>query len=368
MSPQQRTPWHRRPPPQWWPLDEPWPPPRCASPFEHRRARFVWRAGWYSFWPLWILIWLIASLGRWNENGGSFPVVGGAWLLLVCAVIAGTVAVVLRRLAGPVAEIVAGADRIAHRDYRVRLRVPEFGPTWVGDPARAFNAMATELEAQDEARRRLMADIAHELRTPLAIVQAKLEGLIDGVYPRDDEGLQRLLEDTRGLTRLVGDLGTLATAESGALRLVKEPTDIVALIDDVAGSLASRADAGGVVIEVEVHRDEEIEPVAVDPLRIREVLMNLIVNAIRYSPLRGRVVVAVKVRSSDIEIRIADTGAGIAEEELPRIFDRFYKETGSSGTGLGLTIARSLVEAHGGAMRAESQPGAGTNIFFSLPR
>ena len=128
------------------------------------------------------------------------------------------------------------------------------GPRWVRDVSRAFNAMATELDAQDQARRHLMADIAHELRTPLAIVQGKLEGLIDGVYPRDDERLQGLLEDTRVLTRLVDDLRTLSTAESGALGLAKEPTDIVTLVHDVVSSLEQQAQTAGVRLEIRTRR------------------------------------------------------------------------------------------------------------------
>ncbi len=215
----------------------------------------------------------------------------------MCAAVAGAVAIIIRRIAGPVADIVSAADRIAHRDYDVRVREPEFGPAWVGDTARAFNAMASELDAQDKARRHLMADIAHELRTPLAIVQGKLEGLLDGVYPRDDERLQGLLEDTRVLGRLVEDLRTLSTAESGALALSKEPTDILALANDVVSSLSAHAESAGVALRVETDSPDEIEPIAIDPLRIREVLTNLVANALRYTPRGGRVLVGVGSRA-----------------------------------------------------------------------
>src|SRR4051794_23476753 len=172
--------------PPWWPRDEPWPPHGGRVLREHRRARFVRRSGWYSFWPVWVLLWLLFTTGR-RGFGARFPFDGGIALLLACAAIAGAVAIIIRRIAGPVADIVSAADRIAHRDYDVRVREPGFGPAWIGDTARAFNAMAKELDRQDKARRHLMADIAHELRTPLAVVQGKLEGLLDGIYPRDDE-------------------------------------------------------------------------------------------------------------------------------------------------------------------------------------
>jgi signal transduction histidine kinase len=355
---------HSGGPPPWWPRNEPWPPRDREFFREHRRNRFVRRTGWYSFWPIWLLVWWIVGRGRWGWTIG-WP--GGAiGLLVLCAAIAGFVAIVIRRVAEPIADVVSAADRIAHRDYQVRVRVPEFGPAWVGDTARAFNAMAKELEAQDTARRHLMADVAHELRTPLAIVQGKLEGLIDGIYARDDEQLQGLLEDTRVLARLVEDLRTLSTAESGALGLSKEPTDIVSLANDVVASLAARADEAGVALHVDTDATE-IEPIVIDPLRIREVLTNLVVNALRYTPRGGRVVVGVSSRGTGIEVRVADTGAGISPADLPRIFDRFYKSAGSSGSGLGLTIARSLVEAHGGAIHAESRPGSGTTMVITLP-
>lgn len=279
-----------------------------------------------------------------------------------------TAAFIIRRIARPVADIVSATDRIARGDYRVRINEPEHGPAWVGDTARAFNAMAKELDAQDQARRHLMADIAHELRTPLAVVQGKLEGLIDGVYPRDNERLQGLLEDTRVLARLVEDLRTLSTAESGALALSKEPTDIFALANDVASSLATPAHDAGVTLHLETDSASELESIAVDPVRIREVLINLLANALRYTPRGGRVDLKVGAHANGVEVRVVDTGAGISEEELPRIFDRFYKGAGSSGSGLGLTIARDLVIAHGGTIRAESRAGAGTTMIVFLPR
>jgi signal transduction histidine kinase len=314
-----------------------------------------------------VLFWIVANSVRWGGSAG-FPFSGGVVVLFACAAAAGTVAVIIRRIATPVADIVSASDGIARRNYRVRVAVPDRGPAWVSETARAFNAMAGQLEAQDEARRHLMADIAHELRTPLAVLQGKLEGLVDGVYPRDTGQLQGLLEDTRVLARLVEDLRTLSTSESGALALSKEPTDFVALANDVASSLKARAEESGVTLAVGADPTDATRPIDVDPVRMREVLMNLVANALRYTPRGGRVTITVTDREKDVEITIADNGAGIAEADLPHIFDRFYKGAGSSGSGLGLTIARNLIEAHGGTIRARSERGAGTTMAVSLPR
>lgn len=302
----------------------------------------------------------------WRVPRGFAGSNGAVALLLFGAAIAGGVAIFVRRIATPVADIVSATERIGKRDYKVRIDPPVLGPRWLANTARAFNAMASELESQDEARRHMMADIAHELRTPLAVVQGQLEGLIDGVYPRDNERLQELLEETRVLTRLVEDLRTLSTAESGALALIKEPTDLVTLGHDVASALAAHAAERGVSLTIEA--PSEMEPVSLDPVRIREVLTNLTVNALRYTPRGGGVRLVLLTRSDGVELRVIDTGAGIAADELPRIFDRFYKGATSSGTGLGLTIARRLVEAHGGTIRAESRVGAGTTMVVFLPR
>jgi len=309
-------------------------------------------------------------LARHNWAGPRWPAPafppGAIALLAICGLIAGVVAIVIRRIAAPVADIVSAADRIAQRDYRVRVDTPDHGPRWIGDTARAFNAMAEQLESQDTARRQMMADIAHELRTPLSVVQGKLEGLIDGVYPRDDERLQGLLDDTRVLARLVEDLRTLSTADSGTLALALEPVDVVSLAGDVAASFEQQAAAAGVTLGLESTADD-IAPAQADPVRVREVITNLVANAVRHSRAGGTVRIRVATDATLVLISVIDTGAGIAPDDLPRIFDRFYKGAGSTGSGLGLTIARNLVEAHGGTIRADSQAGAGTTITFSLP-
>jgi two-component system, OmpR family, sensor histidine kinase BaeS len=215
---------------------------------------------------------------------------------------------------------------------------------------------------QDRLRRQLMADVAHELRTPLAILQGRIEGLLDGVYPRDESRLAELLEETRHLSRLVEDLGTLAHAEAGALELRKEVTDLGNLVRDVVAALPRP-----VAVEVPAG----LPAVEVDPVRIRQVLLNLLANALRHTPVESGVsgvAVQVQMRPQQILIRVRDSGSGIAPEELPRIFERFQKGSESRGSGLGLAIARKLVLAHGGDIGIESAPGKGTTVTVSLPR
>jgi signal transduction histidine kinase len=212
---------------------------------------------------------------------------------------------------------------------------------------------------QDRLRRQLMADVAHELRTPLAILQGRVEGLLDGVYPRDEHHLAELLEETRHLSRLVEDLGTLAHAEAGALELRKETVDLGDLIRDVAASLPR---------PVAVVVPPELPAIEADPVRIRQVLLNLLANALRHTPVEGAVAVEVEAGPRWILLRVRDSGSGIAPEDLPRIFERFQKGSDSGGSGLGLAIARKLVLAHGGDIGIESAPGKGTEVTVSLPR
>jgi signal transduction histidine kinase len=211
---------------------------------------------------------------------------------------------------------------------------------------------------QDRLRRQLLADVAHELRTPLAILQGRIEGLIDGVYARDEESLRGLLDETRHLGRLVDDLGTLASAESGALDLRKEPVDLADLARDAAASFAR---------PIAVGAPEDMPPIDVDPVRIREVLLNLLGNALDSTPEDGEVAVRIEPLAGRVVVRVIDTGRGIPAEELPRVFDRFRKGAGSRGSGLGLAIARDLVRAHGGRIAIESTPGRGTTVTVELP-
>jgi signal transduction histidine kinase len=216
----------------------------------------------------------------------------------------------------------------------------------------------------DRQRRQLMADIAHELRTPLSVIQGRIEGLLDGVYPRDDGQLSQVLAETRMLARLIDDLRTLAHAEGGTLTLQKEPTDVAILAQEVVDAFAGEAMSGDVSISLSA--PPNLPLVCVDPLRLREILINLLSNALHHTPAKGVISIDLSAISDRMTVKVADTGTGIAADDLPRIFDRFHKGATSRGSGLGLAIARNLVAAHGGDIQAESQPGRGTTITFSL--
>jgi len=286
-----------------------------------------------------------------------------ALTILAGVFLAALLAVTMRRVGSPLGDVVEAANRLASGDYTAR--VAEQGPPSLRTVGHAFNSMAARLESQDRQRRQLMADIAHELRTPLSVVQGRIEGLLDGVYPRDDAQLGQALADTRMLARLVDDLRTLAHAESGTLTLRKEPTDVTILAQEVVDTFSTEANSRKVSLRLDAPADLPL--VSADPLRLREILMNLLSNALHHTPAHGRISIELSAAADRIVVRVADTGTGIAAEDLPKIFDRFYKGTASRGSGLGLAIARNLVTAHGGDIKAESQPGHGTTITFNLP-
>jgi two-component system OmpR family sensor kinase/two-component system sensor histidine kinase BaeS len=227
--------------------------------------------------------------------------------------------------------------------------------------------MTERLQASEEQRRNLIADVAHELRTPLTVIQGQTEGLLDGLYPPDRAHLEPVLEETRVMSRLLDDLQTLSTAEAGALRLHKETVAPSELVKDAAAAFRTQAGAAGVARELRV--SPALPTLTLDPVRIGEVLSNLLSNALRHTPSGGRVVVSAESTDAgrSVAFEVRDTGSGITTEALPHVFDRFVKAADSGGAGLGLAIARSLVEAHGGTIHADSPPGAGTTMRFVLP-
>jgi signal transduction histidine kinase len=284
-------------------------------------------------------------------------------MLFVGAIVPVGLAFVLLVSVRRVASVMAAADRVAGGDYHVR--VPEYGPASIRGLARAFNTMTERLQSHDKLRRDLMADVAHELRTPLTVIQGKLEGLLDGVYQADPGQLQLLLDQTHVLSRLVEDLRTVALSESGGLKLQKESIDVTAVARDVVLAYGGDAQARGIRLEIDA--PDDLPPIDADAVRIREVIGNLLSNALRHTPTGGSVVVRVAAGAGGVSVEVRDTGRGMPPEEIARAFDRFYKGSESRGSGLGLTIARGLVTAHGGEIRASSEPGRGTTIAFTLP-
>lgn len=289
--------------------------------------------------------------------------VGGLIWLVAAGVIILMVIRGARRLIGPISEVMQAAQRVEAGDYAVRVR--ERGPRDVRRLSRAFNAMATRLERNEQDRRRLLADVTHELRTPLTIAQGQLEGLLDGVYPRDDAHLNVALEETRVMARLIEDLRTLTLSEAGSLRLERESVDGGELIAEVVAAFEAQAATADVRLGAETEPD--LPALDADPTRLREVLSNLVSNALRYTPAGGEIRVRAARAEESVTLTVSDNGRGISAEDLPHIFDRFYKGVDSRGTGLGLAIAKSLVEAHGGTIAAESAPGQGTTMTVRLP-
>jgi signal transduction histidine kinase len=269
----------------------------------------------------------------------------------------------IRRAAAPVGDLIEASGRVEAGDFSTR--VPESGPREVRALTRAFNAMSARLEETEQQRRSALADVSHELRTPLTVIQGNLEALLDGVYPADAVHLQPILEETRLLERLIDDLRTLTLVEAGSLVLHREPTDLGALLTEVAAGYRSQADEAGVALTVTAAGD--LPTLDVDPARIREVVSNLLTNALRHTPRDGKVELSAQPAGDQVEVAVHDTGSGIPPDQLDRIFDRFYRSPDSPGSGLGLPIARSLVEAHGGTLMAVSGPGDGTTIRFTLP-
>jgi two-component system OmpR family sensor kinase len=318
---------------------------------------------------------LLAAPPGWGQLGaqeqGFLDQVNRA--LLLAGGLAVTVSILLglglsRGLTAPVARLTAAARRIAGGD--LSQRVPETGSAEMAVLGQAFNQMAADLEKAEELRRNLVADLAHELRTPLSVIQGNLRAILDGVYPLEQAEIATLYDETRLLNRLVDDLRELALAEAGQLRLERQPVAPADVVNRAMESARIQAAAKGIALQTDL--TEDLPLVDVDPQRIGQVLGNLLNNALVHTPSGGKIVVAAGARGSEVEFSVMDTGEGIPSEDLPYIFERFYRADRSrsrvtGGTGLGLAIARQLVEAHGGRIEVESEVGRGTQFTFTLP-
>jgi signal transduction histidine kinase len=298
-----------------------------------------------------------------RHDGRFIPLPAVFFGVLLLFLLLGLLRRLFRRTAAPIAEVMEAAERLAGGDYSVRVD-PRGAPD-VRQLGLSFNAMAARLEESEQRRRALLADVAHELRTPLSVVRGNVEGLLDGLYPRDDEHLQPILEETQHMVRLLEDLRTLSMAEAGVLALEREPTSLRALIEETVEAFKQRAAAGGVDLAV---RAAEAPVAEVDPFRLREVLENLLSNALRFTPAGGRVEVESRsVRDGETLISVTDSGVGIPAEQMGHVFDRYVKLADSGGSGLGLAIARRLVEAHRGSISVEVPEGGGTRFVIRLP-
>jgi signal transduction histidine kinase len=368
--------WRRQgPPPRWWPEGEAWPP--AGPPWRHAPARFRRRLLLAGLLFVVFVSGLGVALGSfvWHgtghtrpsgpdgtgpRRGGPFP---GVAVVIGLAALAGT-GVAYRRLAGPVGDLLEAADRVGAGDYDRRLQ-PR-GPREVQSLMRTFNEMSGRLEAADVARRQFLADVTHELRTPLAVLQSGIEAQLDGIHARDDAHLTSLLDETHVLTRVVEDLHTLALTGAGRLALHRETLDTATVVGDALAAHAATATGRGVTLSP--GPTSTPLPLDADPVRLQQILGNLLGNALRHTPSGGRITVAVDGPEPGwVRFTVADTGSGFAPEQLPGLFDRFTKSEASGGSGLGLAIAQSLVLAHGGTIEAANRPGGGAAVSFRLP-
>jgi signal transduction histidine kinase len=254
--------------------------------------------------------------------------------------------------------LIDAAHRIESGDYSAQ--VPEWGSQDIRSVARAFNSMSARLKTIDEQRRNLMADVTHELRTPLSVIRGQAEAIADGVYPADEAHLAPILDATQALDRLVDDLKTLAETDAGNLVLHKESTDIGALVRETVESFRPRAESAGLSLTTEIA--DNLPPRDIDPFRMRQVVGNLLSNAIGHTPSSGSVKVVVDASG----FTVADTGEGIPADLKPRVFERFAKGPNSTGSGLGLAIARDIVRAHSGGIEVSSSE-SGTTLTVTLP-
>lgn len=285
------------------------------------------------------------------------------------AVAAGVATFVARRIAEPLEAMRQAAQRIASGRYEER--VPVASQDELGELADQFNRMAASLQRLEGMRRDLVADVAHELRTPLAGLAGYLEGLLDGVLDPSPEVLGQMQREVRRLRRLVDDLDEVSRVEAGQVRLRLVPTPLSEVVEGVLARLADQFRDKGITVSTELPR--HLPRVRADPDRVAQVLTNLLGNALQYTPPGGRVSVRARHADGEVAVAVTDTGIGIPAEHLPYVFDRFYRvdrsrHRGRGGTGIGLTIAKALVELHGGRIWAESPgPGQGSTFTFTLP-
>ncbi|MDL1894715.1 HAMP domain-containing protein [Anaerolineae bacterium CFX7] len=293
--------------------------------------------------------------------------------LLLGGFVAGLIAlglgfILFRQITKPLNALAAASDKIATGDLTARS--PVRGDDEIARVGRSFNAMADNLARSETARRNMLADIAHELRNPIGVIQSHLEAMQDGVFPLDRDQVDSLHEETLLLSRLVGDLRELALADAGQLALNRAPTDLRALIERVVNAFQALANEREITLTASV--PENIPPLNIDAQRIEQVLRNLLSNALRYTLANGVVMVTATQEKNLARVQVHDSGTGIAPEGLPHVFERFWRgdkarSRTQGSTGLGLAIAKQLVEAHGGQIGVKSNVGKGTTFWFTLP-
>jgi signal transduction histidine kinase len=357
------------------------PPWRHRGDWTHpdwrRRRRFLFQR-FIRFVVAGLILFIITTIGisfLFNRMlGGNFREFHLVWLFGILLVFGIPVALAIfavrtfSRALNPLARVMAAADSVAQGDLTVQ--VPEVGPPEFVRLAHSFNHMVQELQRLDQLRRNLMADVAHELRTPLHILQGNIEGMQDGVYAPTPEQYELLLAETNQLSRLIEDLRTLSLAEAGQLTLQNDEISVAELLKDTATSFLGQVEAAGIHLDLDLPTHPEGLTVRGDPGRLAQVLDNLVSNALRHTPPGGTIGLKACLENDRVCIQVSDNGKGIPAEDLPNIFDRFWRGNASrtESTGLGLAIARQLVQSHGGSIAVESEPGKGAKFTIDLPR
>ena len=275
---------------------------------------------------------------------------------------------IARRITAPMRALTTAASRLAQGDLNQRVAIASLDE--IGELGHAFNAMAASLARTDQLRRNLVADVAHELRTPLTSVLGSLEAMRDGVAEPTPVFLASAYEEGLLLKRLVNDLQELSLAEAGQFHLDRQPVALLGVVEGAAHALANQAQAKKIAIPIAVPSDLIVD---VDSERIGQVLRNLLTNALAFTPAQGRIEISAHSSDDWVQVSVTDTGVGIAAEDLPFVFERFYRADKSrtratGGAGLGLAIAKQWVEAHGGKICVESERGHGTTFTFTLPQ
>jgi signal transduction histidine kinase len=352
----------RRPP--WWPEGEPWPPQNreawqgMSRRFVRRAVRFAAAAALFIAVVIVALAWLLSAIVDEEILSAVVPAIA----VFIGLVVLGRLIRGVGRAAAPVGDLIEASGRVEAGEFGTQVAVR--GPREVRSLARAFNSMSARLAESTEDRRRLLADVSHELRTPLSVIRGNVEGMIDGLYPADRRHLEHVLTETRQMERLIEDLRTLSLADAGALALHREPIDLAALARDAVAGFEPQAREAGLTLSVDA-TDVPILPL--DPRRVRQVLGNVISNALRHTALGGHIAVVVEPVPDGVEMVVRDTGHGMDAEAVAHAFDRFWRSGDSSGAGLGLAIVRDLVEAHDGTVTLESQAGMGTVVRCRFP-
>jgi len=277
-------------------------------------------------------------------------------------------AVLFVQIIRPLRRLSTAAQGIAAGDLSQRVQISRHDE--LGQVSATFNRMAETLQRYAAERRNMIGDIAHDLRTPLSVIQGNLEAMLDGVLPATPEELTSLHQETLHLNRLITDLRTLSLAESGQLHLQKQTVEPGSLVQQVSDRMRLSAEEKNIALETDIASD--LPPVQADPERLMQVMTNLVDNALRYSPNGTRIIVGARPASGCVELSVSDNGMGIPPEDLPHLFERFWRAEKSrnratGGSGLGLAIVKQLVEAHHGQVQVESQVGKGTRFEVQIP-